>query len=169
MISHMETVRVLGRAGKHSSLPFRVNGSGQAHQFAPLAPCDLLPSAVFPRKLRVSALSSDFFHSLLDAWGAGNALTILSSHEISAALRELKPCLSMGRANNDEPHSTVGSGLLAVAGAPGRGVSREKHNFHASNSKLAAMCTGSCDGAGDVHESQTVSLEYGGRLTSRPV
>ena len=28
------------------------------------------------------------------------------------------------------------------------GVSREKHNFHASNSKLAAMCTGSCDGAG---------------------
>ena len=75
----------------------------------------------------------------------------------------------MGRANNDEPHSTVGSGLLAVAGAPGRGVSREKHNFHASNSKLAAMCTGSCDGAGDVHESQTVSLEYGGRLTSRPV
>ena len=41
-----------GRAGKHSSLPFRVNGSGQAHQFAPLAPCDLLPSAVFPLQAR---------------------------------------------------------------------------------------------------------------------
>ena len=91
----------------------------------------------------------------LDRCARMNAVSSMHCH-----FKRSKPCLSMGRANNIEPHSTVGSGLLAVAGAVAgtRDLSRKTQLSHL---KLQTRC--------DVHRLLRRRRGCARRRTARPV